>query len=433
MTYKEAIEYIHSIGWRGSKPGLSRIRELLSKLGNPQDDLKFIHVAGTNGKGSTCAMIESILRMAGYRTGLFISPYVYCFNERIQVDGQQIADDELAELMDVVKPIAEEMADPPTQFELITAVGMLYYRKKQCDIVVLEVGLGGELDSTNIIKTPEVAVITSIGLDHTAILGTSILDIAKAKAGIMKEGGSVAICGRNREAMLVFKMKAEKVGANIYRPRYDSIEFKTRTDEKQVFSYASYDDLELPLAGTYQLDNAALAITVAQILQEKGWNISEEAVRKGLANVKWPGRFDIIHREPTVIIDGSHNPQAIRATTETLRAVYGKKKIIFVTGVFADKDYRTMMTELTMLAKSIVATQPVGERGLDAETLAHTVEFMGRRMPVKVEPSIADACAYAWGIADKDDVICVIGSFSLIAPAREAFEKLFEGKAGRKG
>ena len=424
MTYREAINYIHSIGWRGSKPGLTRIRELLAKLGNPQDDLKFVHVAGTNGKGSTCAMIESILRAAGYHTGLFISPYVYCFNERIQVDGQEIGDEELAELVDVIKPIAEAMEDLPTQFELITAAGMLYYKKKHCDIVVLEVGLGGELDSTNVIRTPEVAVITSIGLDHTAILGTSVIEIAMAKAGIMKEGGSVAICGRNREAMLVFQMKAEKVGANIYRPRYDSIEFKTRTDEKQVFSYASYDDLELPLAGTYQLDNAALAITVAQILQEKGWDIPEEAVRKGLANVRWPGRFDIIHRKPTVLIDGSHNPQAIRVTMDTLRSVYGDKKIIFVTGVFADKDYRTMMTELTPLAKFFVATQPVGERGLDAETLAHTVEFMGR-MPVKVEPVIADACAYAWENADKDDVICVIGSFSLVAPAREAFEKLF--------
>lgn len=423
MTYQEALTYIHSIGWRGSKPGLSRTQELLAKVGNPHKALKFIHVAGTNGKGSTCAMIESILRAAGYRTGLFVSPYVYRFNERIQVNGSEIGDEELTEIIEEIKPAAEGMADPPTEFELITVAGMLYFQKKQCDIVILEVGLGGELDSTNVIDTPEVAVITAIGRDHTMILGATILEIAQAKAGIMKPGGSVAICGRCREAVLLFQMRAAELGATIYRPRYEALELKERTLERQVFDYAAYSDLEIPLSGAYQLDNAALSITVMQILQEKGWKISEQAVRDGLTNVRWPGRFQVIAKKPTIIIDGAHNPQAIRATADTLRSVFRDKPILFVTGVFKDKDYRTMMTELVPLAKEFVVTQPEGPRALDAETLAHTIEFMGH-MPVSVKPQIADACACAYAHAGADDVICVIGSFSIIASAKEAFDQI---------
>jgi len=237
MNYEESMKYIHSIMWRGSRLGLSRIKELLGKLGNPQNKLEFVHIAGTNGKGSTAAMISSILTSAGYQTGLFTSPFINCFNERIAVNGSPILDEELAEITSYVRPFAEEMEDSPTEFELITVVGMEYFYRKKCDIVILEVGLGGSLDSTNVINVPKLAIITAIGLDHTRELGDNITSIARAKAGIIKEKGTVLAYGQNQEAKAVFTEVSKEKNARLYYPEYQELSVEASDWKGHRFSY----------------------------------------------------------------------------------------------------------------------------------------------------------------------------------------------------
>ena len=240
MNYEEALEYIHHVSWTGVKPGLSRTFELLDRMGNPQKQLKFVHIAGTNGKGSTAAMTASILEKSGYRTGLYTSPFIHRFNERMQVNGESITDEELAELTEWIRPMAETMEDSPTEFELITALAMEFFRRQVCDIVVLEVGMGGELDSTNVIDTPEMAVITAIGLDHTAELGDTLGKIASAKGGIIKACGDVVIYPQAEEAEIVLKQMAEEKYCHVFQPDFSAITPVSETLSGQTFDYGKY-------------------------------------------------------------------------------------------------------------------------------------------------------------------------------------------------
>ena len=267
MSYESTLEYIHNVKWVGSKPGLSRTQELLAALGNPEKKLKFVHIAGTNGKGSTASCIASVLTRAGYRTGLYTSPYIIRFNERMQVDGVQISDAELEELTNEIRPFADAMTDAPTEFELITALAMQFFLKKACDIVVLEVGMGGELDSTNVIEVPEVAVITSIGLDHTAFLGETLAEVASAKAGIIKAGGDVVAYGLAPEADRVIAEKAVAVGAKLTFADFGRLDIHGFDLDACHFDFKPYCTLSLPLVGTYQPYNAALAITALECLR----------------------------------------------------------------------------------------------------------------------------------------------------------------------
>jgi len=311
MGIAETLEYIHSVKWQGSKPGLSRTRELLAALGNPEASLKFVHIAGTNGKGSTAACIASVLMKAGYTTGLYTSPYLIRFNERMQVDGEQITDDELERMTEEIRPFAEAMEDPPTEFELITALAMKHFLYKKCDIVVLEVGMGGELDSTNVISTPEVAVITAIGLDHVKELGPLITDIARAKAGIIKEGGDVVVYDSDPEITGVFKQAAAGLGATLYQTDFSRVSREEFSLDGSGMTIEPYGELFIPLAGTYQPKNAVVAITALEILRKNGYAISDADITAGLAAVNWPGRFEVIGREPVFILDGSHNPHGM--------------------------------------------------------------------------------------------------------------------------
>ncbi|MDR0916322.1 MAG: bifunctional folylpolyglutamate synthase/dihydrofolate synthase, partial [Oscillospiraceae bacterium] len=249
MDIKTTLAYIHSVKWQGAKPGLSRTRELLRALGDPQDSLRFVHVAGTNGKGSVSAMIASVLRVSGLRVGLYTSPYILRFNERMQVDGADITDDELIEMTEIIRPHADAMADSPTEFELITALAMLYFKRRECDVVVLEVGMGGELDSTNVIKTPDLAVITAIGLDHTAELGSTIAEVASAKAGIIKAGGAVACYGAEPDALAVIRAKCEAVGATLAVTDFSRLDVKSLTLDGAAFDFPPLRNLTIPLAG----------------------------------------------------------------------------------------------------------------------------------------------------------------------------------------
>ena len=282
MTYENAIAYIHGMYWRGSKLGLTRTVELCGLLGNPQKQLKFIHVAGTNGKGSTCAMLSKILCAAGYRTGLFVSPYVDRFNERIQLNNQPIPDDDLAELITEIAPVVDAMENPPTEFEVITAAAFLYYARQKCDYVVLEVGLGGELDSTNVIDTPLLAIITAIDYDHVRILGNTIEEIASAKAGIIKDNGTVLFYGEHKKALPVIEAACKLHDAELHVVDRSTLLEGTYDLHGQTFAYRTYHDLRLGLLGKYQMKNAATVIDAVELLREKGVSISDEALRKDL-------------------------------------------------------------------------------------------------------------------------------------------------------
>lgn len=373
MNYAQALDYIHSINWTFCKPGLSRITELCEFLGNPQNDLKFIHVAGTNGKGSFCAMTESILRQAGYKTGLFTSPYIKVFNERMCVSGQMISDEELAEITAYVKPFADKMSDKPTEFELITAIAFVYFKKHNCDIVVLEAGMGGRLDSTNIIKTPLLSVITGIALDHTQFLGNTIEEIATEKAGIIKNA-PVLYGGKDETAEKVIKEHAKN--NDFYTVDYSLLNIKEMTLKGTVFDFDNRKNVYIPLLGAYQPENASIVLTAIDILKEAGFNICENSVLNGLSSVKWIGRFEILEEIPLVIFDGAHNPQGICASVKSILN-YFDEKVYILTGVLKDKDYNFIAKELSKIADKAFTITPDNPRALSSKEYAQILEKEG--------------------------------------------------------
>lgn len=417
MTYDETLNYIHTINWRGSKLGLDRIQELLKLLHNPEKNLKFVHIAGTNGKGSTAAMTASVLRAQGYKVGLFVSPFVTVFNERMQINGENIPNEKLAELVSTIKPYAEGMKVLPTEFELITATAFTYFYKEQCDIVVLEVGLGGELDSTNVITTSEVSVITAIGLDHTKILGDSIEDIAKAKAGIIKDNSPVVFCGEDVRALPIIQQACTAHNSTCIRPDFSRLEAKDRSVLGQSFDYKSYSNLWIPLVGIYQLNNAAVVIETIETLREKGWNISNDALYLGLHNTKWPARFEVLQQDPLFIVDGGHNPMGVESTMGTCASLFGNKKLILIMGVMADKDVDTMLKFILPQTESVFTVTPDNHRALSALDLAEKIKAEG----VSATPygTIKDAVEAAFKKAQKDDIILAVGSLYMAGEIRQ--------------
>lgn len=421
MTYEEALSYIHSICWKGSKLGLDRTRELLGKLDDPQKELKFIHIAGTNGKGSTAAMLSSILEEAGYRVGLYTSPFINRFNERMQVNHQPIPDEELAALTEYVRPHADAMADSPTEFELITALAMVWFARQKCDIVVLEVGMGGELDSTNIIDVPEAAVIAAMGLDHVKELGPTMADIARAKAGIIKEGGRVVSYGGNPEADEVIAAVCRARNASLCQPDFSAIVPGDFSLEGQTFSYKGWRGLRIPLVGAYQMNNAAVVLETVEVLRQRGWNISDEAVRQGLADTRWPARFEVLRRDPVFIVDGGHNPHGIRATAESLRRLFPGRKITFVTGVMADKDVEHILGLIVPLADQFFTVRPDNPRAMDAGELAARIEAMGAKATACA--SVRDGVDRAIQAEGPHGVACALGSLYMSGEVRSCFGK----------
>ena len=421
MTYEEALSYIHSICWKGSKLGLDRTRELLGKLNDPQKELKFIHIAGTNGKGSTAAMLSSILEEAGYRVGLYTSPFINRFNERMQVNHQPIPDEELAALTEYVRPHADAMADSPTEFELITALAMVWFARQKCDIVVLEVGMGGELDSTNIIDVPEAAMIAAMGLDHVKELGPTMADIARAKAGIIKEGGRVVSYGGNPEADEVIAAVCRARNASLCQPDFSAIVPGDFSLEGQTFSYKGWRGLRIPLVGAYQMNNAAVVLETVEVLRQRGWSVSDEAVRKGLADTRWPARFEVLRRDPVFIVDGGHNPHGIRATAESLRRLFPGRKITFVTGVMADKDVEHILGLIVPLAEQFFTVRPDNPRAMDAGELAARIEAMGAKATACA--SVQDGVDRAIQAEGPHGVACALGSLYMSGEVRSCFGK----------
>ncbi len=416
MTGTDAAARIHEYAWTGHKPGLERTRALLAALGNPENSLKFVHITGSNGKGSTAAMLASVLTAAGYRTGLFTSPHLYRFNERFQVNGVPIPDEALARITGRVLTAADTLPEHPTEFELMTAIGFLWFAESACDIVVLEVGLGGRLDSTNVIPAPEAAVIANIGLEHTAILGSTLAAIAGEKAGILKLGCRAVLYAQSREAEEVVERVCAEKSIPLTTTDPAQLTLLCSSLDGQRFTYRGRGPLLLPLLGEYQLHNAMTVLDTVDALRAKGWRISEEAIRGGLAAAKWPGRLELVRRRPDLIIDGGHNPQCAQALAASLRRLYGDKKLIFLIGVLADKDWQSMVGAVLPIAKSVVAVRPESERAKDENELAAYVRAQG--VPAEAHATIGEALTAALALAGPEDAVCAWGSLYSVGELR---------------
>jgi dihydrofolate synthase/folylpolyglutamate synthase len=411
------MAFIHQTSWKGSRLGLERIELLMHRLGDPQNELRCVHIAGTNGKGSTATMLASVLTQAGYKTGLYTSPYIYRFHERVKIDGEEISDEALAALAARIKPQVESMVDQPTEFEIITALTFLYFKEQNCDIVVLEVGLGGRLESTNIIRTPEVAVITSIGLDHTDVLGDSLEAIAMEKAGIIKAGAPVVLYHQSRVVTQVIRAKCEENGSPLTITDDTQLVSLRGSLDGQVFHYRDRRELAISLVGLHQLHNAAVALDTLDVLSGKGYHISEEAIRRGLAKTRWPGRLEVLCRTPLFMVDGAHNPEGAKALADCLGRYLKGKKLTFLVGVMADKDDAAMIAATTPFAVRYITVTPENPRALPSATLKSRIEevFSGE---------VIDAGGVTNGLrlalAGQGDV-CAFGSLYMIGAIRAYF------------
>lgn len=373
MNYQESLEYIKSLQSLGSKPGLSRVTELARFMGNPQNDLKIIHVTGTNGKGSTCAMIESVLIKAGYKTGKFSSPWIEKINEYICIDGNPLSNSDFAKAMSAAKDFADKMADPPTEFEIMTVVAYNLFKQEKCDIVIIETGMGGTGDATNIIEKPILSVITNVALDHTKFLGNTIEEIAENKSGIIKDKVPVLFGGDDEAALKVIEKIASEKKSELFTT--DKPDVISSDISGSRFEYRGLE-LEIPLAGEYQPQNAATAFDALDILASLGFEISDENIISGYESVKWKGRFEILSKDPLFIFDGGHNIHGILYTALSIKKYFGEK-VNILTGVMADKEYARMAEILSPLAETVFTVTPDNTRALEADKYAEVFRDKG--------------------------------------------------------
>lgn len=423
MNCEEAIRYIHSVGWHSPEPGTERIAELLHAMGDPQKTLSCIHVAGTNGKGSTCAMLDSILRASGYRVGLFTSPYIRAFTERIRLDGENIAQDELASLTEEVKGVVDSLGISVTEFELITAIAFAYFVRKNVDYVVLEVGLGGRFDPTNVIPKNLLAIITGIDFDHTALLGNTIQEIAAEKAGIIKEGCPCLYGGEDNAAYRTIRAFADKRHAPFYTVDRSSYRKTTADLSGTVFDFDRYRGLHLPLLGSYQPYNATLVLTAVSVLETLGLSISEDAVRRGLEQTRWMARFELLASDPIVIYDGGHNPQGVLAAVKSICEYFPEQRVNVLSGVMIDKDFDAMIEELKSVSRRVFTVTPNNPRALSAQEYA--AQFASHQISSTAYDSIEEGVrdAIRDSRANGVPLIC-LGSLYLYSDVADAVLKL---------
>lgn len=404
MNVNDAINFIHSLERFGTKLGLETTAELLSRIGNPHKKLKFIHVAGTNGKGSTSSYIANILMAKGYKTGMYISPFVNKFNERIQINGQYISDEELSEYVEIIKNVIDDTCNP-TEFEVVTAIGMLHFVEHGCDYVVLEVGLGGRFDATNVIPVPEVAVITSISIDHTDLLGDTVSKIAFEKAGIIKKNGTVVTYADNPEdADLVFEQTAESKNCRLIKGDKSQINVTEKSIEQTVFDYKG-ERYAISMLGSHQVYNAVTAIETANAL-----GIEKKYIKEGLLNSSFGGRLEVISKEPLVLIDGAHNYSGVLALKDALTQYFSGKKITLVMGMLKDKEYEKCIKTLAPLANNFIATEPQNPRKLPAKELCEVAGKYTDNTEYYEDKNTAVRKALSYN----NDVTCICGSLYLI-------------------
>lgn len=472
MDWNEAIALLHGANWKHTKIGLERMRDFMHALGDPQEKLRYVHIAGTNGKGSACIMTQSILTAAGFRTGLYISPHLDQFNERLSIDGQMISDADLRRLAARVHAAAETLGEEPTDFEMITAMAFCWFEEQRCDLVVLEVGMGGRLDATNVISSPEVCAIMHIGLDHTEFLGDTVEKVATEKAGILKPGADCVLYHQLPGVMDVVRKRFADVNpdtaAQLIITDPTAFTARARTIDGQVFDYRNRPELRIQLLGNYQMENAMAVLDIIDCLQRRGFGISEDAIREeasaiqmhggkqksdscddatleevsvqahkdvqkpgiseaairaGLARASWPGRFELLSRTPLLIVDGAHNPNGVEALVDTIRAYFPDQKINFVMGVMKDKDYHTMLRLIAPYAARFITELPDAHRALRPEALKSEIReyFDG---PVETADSVTAAIKRAMELAEGSDAITIcFGSLYQVAEIRRFFRK----------
>lgn len=430
MEYKEALEYINDKDKFGSRLGLDSIGKLLNLLDNPQRGLNYIHIGGTNGKGSTASYLANSLKVEGYKVGLFTSPYIERFNERIQINGEDIPDDVLGRITGVIREKAnvmvEEGFEHPTTFEIITAISFMYFQEEKTDYVILEVGLGGRFDSTNIIEKPLASVITTIDYDHTDVLGKTLKEIAYQKAGIIKENGIVISYPQEDEALKVLKEISKEKNAEFYLCDIKNIKIKSSNSKGAIFDFKykniTMENVEIAMLGEYQVYNAALALTTLMVLKEKELiSIEEEAIRKGLKSTKWPGRLEVLGENPIFLIDGAHNVQGAFQLKKALK-LFKYNKLILAMAIFKDKDTSHMIELLAPMADKIVATEVNMPRKLGAEALK--AEASKYNDEIYIEKDIKKAIKKTLELANKDDMIVFGGSLYLIGEVRTLYKLL---------
>lgn len=444
QRYLDALEWIHSLGRFGIKPGLERVLALLEMLGNPQQRIHFVHIGGTNGKGSTAAMLASMLRTAGYRIGLYTSPYLLSFTNRMAVNGADIDHRDLVNLVDRIRPMVETISKDPdlgdmTEFEVVTVLALTFFAEQKVDLVILEVGLGGRLDATNVV-TPLLSIITNISLEHTEILGSTIEAIATEKAGIIKRKRPLLTAAEDERALSVFEARCALLEApmtRIYPAPGDPGGLTTAvpvavlqkiTAAGQTFSYKGFskqlEDLFIPLRGLYQLNNAATALAALEMLGKNGFTVSENDLRDGLANTVWPGRLELLRREPLLIMDGAHNPASMEKLAEAMPSYFSYRRLILVIGMLADKDTAAMLGSILPLADSVIFTKPLLPRAADPD---HIARFAADHFSLKnnylVVHDHGEALDRALDMASPEDAILVTGSLYTVSDIRAHWKK----------
>ena len=449
VTYKEARVYLDELSKYGSVLGLDAIRGLLRELGNPQDDLRFIHIAGTNGKGSVLAYTSTILSEAGYRIGRYVSPTVVSYRERIQVDGVMISKHAFAKetekVQDAIVRLKEAGEQLPTVFEAETAIAFLYYKRTKCDFVVLESGLGGLEDATNVVKNTVCAVFSSISMDHIRFLGNSLSEIATAKSGIIKPQIPVVTMEQQPEAFAQIKKKAEAVDAELIVARADQAQHITQKNGRYAFAWNVFEgvqnektdgtertggadrssrelQIDLSLCGAFQVENAVCVLNVLQILQKKYPKITKATIQHGLAHTTWHGRLERLGTEPDFYLDGAHNEDAVRKLRKTLEEGFSDRRIVYIMGVLADKDYEKMIRMMFRPGDHVYTVTPQNPRALDGKELEK--QLLEQKIAARYCENVQDAVLYALRDAQKDDMILAFGSLSYLRNVREAYESV---------
>ena len=426
---KSAVEKIGEFNKFGSVLGLERVQELLRRLGNPQKDLKIIHVAGTNGKGSVCRYIYHVLREAGYNTGIYSSPYLEVFNERIEFNGEYIPDSYLDKYADQVSKIAREMCDEgllsPTEFDVVTAIGFMYFAEKKAEYVLLEVGLGGISDSTNVIEKPVATVITSVSMDHMDRLGDTIEQIANEKAGIIKQGVPVISGVTDERAKAVVKNKALEKNAQFIDATLNQVEIVEENLKGTIVNCKIQDEqidgLKVSMVGLHQVRNSVVALTTLEELIKNGIiTINIDQIKNGIAKAKNPGRFEVVSTEPLIILDGAHNEDGVKNFVETVKHDLKDKKLLTVAGMLKDKDYNSMLNSFKELNSDFIATEPANPRKLDKENLADMMSEKGLNVIASKMPK--EAVKHVNNVAGDYDAILFVGSLYLIGEIRRLLD-----------
>ena len=418
MNYEEAMNFIQNTNKFGSVVGLDNIRELLERLGNPQDQLRVVHIAGTNGKGSTLAFLAGIFRESGYRAGRYVSPASFSYEERFRINEENISKKDLCFYMEKIKNVAEEMVKDglshPTMFEIETALSFLYFLDKKVDVVLLETGMGGRLDATNVVKKPIATVIASIGMDHMQFLGDTLEKIASEKAGIIKEGCPVISYDNTKEVNEVIKNKAKQMHAKVTFVNSAGIRVLQESLNGESFSYRSsdgrwYEKIEIPLLGRHQINNAALALETLNVIKNY-YCISDFQTEDGMRKTIWRGRIEILEREPMVICDGAHNPDGAKSLLSFLQNNFTNQRLIYIMGVLSDKDYEQMVQILAPSADKIYTVAPDNPRALSSRELCNCISKYHQN--VEERQRLAECLSEVRQKAEKDDVIIICGTLS---------------------